>query len=82
MLVIIEFPLVSRLEEKNWRIRFSVPLWVDKLNKPSITAHVHQSLAALLSVENFIHGLARRYYTRDSQNKTKLFMCVPVFACV
>ncbi len=82
LVLIIEFPLVLRLEEKKWRIRFSVPLWVDKLNKPSITAHVHQFLSALLSVENFIHELARCYCTGDSQNKTKLFMYVPVFVCV
>ena len=60
------FPLVLLWEEKSWRIGYSVPLWVDKLNKPSITAHVHQSLPALLSAENFIHGLARRFFARGT----------------
>lgn len=82
-------PLVVRWEEKSWRIRFSVPLWVDKLNKASITAHVHQSLPALLSTENFICGLARHCCTGDPRKHDKAFhvrsyicVCMQVYALV
>lgn len=73
LFVLFFFSLVLLWEEKSRRTGFSVPLWVDKLNKPSITAHVHQSLPALLSVENFIHGLARRFLHEGRTNQGKAF---------
>lgn len=74
-------PLLLQWEHRRWRISFSVSLRVDKLNKASITARVHQCLSSLLSMENFIHGLARCCHTGDSPYKTA-FMFTQVCVCV